>query len=492
MSRATRVAIATIGAGVALGIWADVLFYGRSLGLNVVLWTTAFVAVLALLLRLARAPLNQGRRAMLLPLLLFSFAFFWRDSRLLLAANLIALAGAATIGALRRNGMPAHFAPVTEYAVGMVAAGCSAAAGALHLIHSDVELEGLRQAWRRQRMTTVARGVALGVPLVALFGGLFMAADAVFRSLVTTAIPPFEDAAGQAAFVLVAAWLSVGLLGDLLAAREEDRLLSPGIVNSQPLPFSLGAGEIAIALGALNLLFLAFVAVQFRYLFGGEELVQARAHLSYAEYARHGFFELLAVSALVLLVLLAADALLKRGVTRSTRAVRVLSAGLVALVFVVMASALQRMYLYQDTYGLTELRVYVIGVILWLAVVFVWFALTVLRGRRHHFAVGAVVAGFVATGVLNAVNPDALIVRTNLERPRVDAVYLASLGDDAVPALLERLPTLRPDLRRALAVELLQRADREDDWRSFNLSRSRAQALLEQHRAELIAFAGET
>jgi Domain of unknown function (DUF4173) len=82
-------------------------------------------------------------------------------------------------------------------------------------------------------------------------------------------------------------------------------------------------------------------------------------------------------------VLLAADALLKRGIRRSGRPVRLLSAGLVALVFVVIASALQRMYLYQEAYGLTQLRIHVIGVTLWLAILFAWFALTVLSGRRH-------------------------------------------------------------------------------------------------------------
>jgi Domain of unknown function (DUF4173) len=346
MNRASRVAICTIGAGIGLGIWADVLFYGQPVGFNVVLWTAAFVAALASLLRVARAPLNQGRRWMLAPLLVFSLAFLWRDSELLVAANLIGLAGAVTIGALRRNGMPVRFAPVTEYAAGMVAAGFSAAAGAVHLIHSDVEWTDVRQSWRREGVTTAARGIALTAPLIVLFGGLFMAADAVFRGFVTAAITSFDDTAGQVVFGLVAAWLTVGLLRDLLAPREEDRLVSPASVSSRPVPFSVGAGEIGIALGALDLLFLAFVAVQFRYLFGGEGLVEARAHLSYAEYARRGFFELLAVSALVLLVLLAADALLKRGIQRSGRPVRLFAAGLVALVFVVIASALHRMYLY--------------------------------------------------------------------------------------------------------------------------------------------------
>jgi hypothetical protein len=486
MTGTTRVAVGIIGTGVALGIWADVLFYGRSFGLNVLLWTMAFVGALAVLLRVARAPLHQGRRWMLAPLLVFSAAFVWHDSQLLIAANLIALAGALTLGALRRNGRPMRLAPVTEYVAGAAVAGFSALAGAVHLLHADVQWGDLRRSVRDDRVTTVGRGIVLGMPLILLFGGLFMAADAVFRSFVTAAIPTFDDAGQQAVFVGVAAWLAAGLLRDLLARREEDRLLSPAALTSRRVPFSVRPAEVAVALGALNLLFLAFVVVQFRYLFGGEALVQARAQLTYAEYARHGFFELLAVAGLVLLVLLAIDALITRG--RGARLVRVLSAGLVALVFVVIASALQRMYLYQEAYGLTELRIYVVGVILWLAAVFVWFALTVLRGRRRGFAAGAVIAGFVATAVLNVVDPDALIVRTNLERPRVDVAYLAGLNDDAVPALLERLPGLPPDLRRALAAELLTRADREDDWRSFNLARARASALLAQHHGELVAY----
>jgi Domain of unknown function (DUF4153) len=170
--------------------------------------------------------------------------------------------------------------------------------------------------------------------------------------------------------------------------------------------------------------------------------------------------------------------------------VRCLSAGLLALVFVVMASALQRMRLYEHVYGLTQLRVYAVGIIAWLGVVFVWFGATVLRGRRDSFALGAVIAGFAATAILNMVNPDALIARTNLDRSRVDVPYVAGLSDDAVPAMLEKLPSLRPDLRRALAFGLLRRSDEGGDWRSFNLSRSRAEELLARQHDELVAYAG--
>ena len=42
---------------------------------------------------------------------------------------------------------------------------------------------------RGRRAASVGRGLALGLPLVAVFGGLFVAADAVFKNLVTSAVP---------------------------------------------------------------------------------------------------------------------------------------------------------------------------------------------------------------------------------------------------------------------------------------------------------------
>jgi hypothetical protein len=144
-----------------------------------------------------------------------------------------------------------------------------------------------------------------------------------------------------------------------------------------------------------------------------------------------------------------------------------------------MASALQRMRLYQREYGLTELRIYATGVMLWLAVVFVWGGFTVLRGRRDLFAVGALVSGFAAIVAINVVNPDALIARTNLNRPNLDLPYLMKLSDDATPELVKALPTLDPRLRDQLASELERRQRSKQDWRTWNVSRVRAQQALE-------------
>jgi hypothetical protein len=488
MSRESRLAIALLGAAAGLGVAGDALFQGQALGLNVALWAALFTLALTLLLRLSRAPLHQGRRFMVAPLLVFACLFVWHDSPLLVGANLVALAAAVSMGALRRTRPRLRTATLSDYGGGAVAAGCSLLAGALPLLMSDIRWIELFGRVRSERTAAVARGLAIGAPLLLLFGALFVAADAVFKNLLSSAVPSIDSSVvARMVIVLVWAWLAGGLLRDLLAPREEGRLVRVDAF-ARGRSLRLGSTEVNVALAVLDVLFLAFVLVQFRYLFGGRALVETQAHLTYAEYARHGFFELVAVVCLTLPLLLLGDWLL-RNRADGRRTFRRLAVLLLALLGVVIVSALQRMRLYVEEYGVTELRLYAGGAIVWLGAISAWFALTVLRGRRHTFAVGALVAGFAATLALNIVNPDALIARTNVTRPVVDIGYLAGLSDDAVPTLIERLPSLAPGQRRELARALLARDVGGRDWRSWNHSRADAAAALRAHRAELTVLA---
>jgi hypothetical protein len=79
MSRGTRLGVALAGSALALGLLGDALFQGQALGLNVPLWMIAFAAALTVLLRVARAPLHQGRRFMVAPLLIFATLFVWHN-----------------------------------------------------------------------------------------------------------------------------------------------------------------------------------------------------------------------------------------------------------------------------------------------------------------------------------------------------------------------------------------------------------------------------
>jgi hypothetical protein len=470
MGSRTRLGLGLLASALLLGFLGDELLRATPLGLNLFLWVTALVLVLIALSRWGGAPLTASRRWMIPTLVLFSALVVWRDSTWLVALNLFAIIVALSIGALR-TALPLHRAGLTDYAVGLAYAGGAAGAQAATLMQEDIDWNELPKGSQSRQAVAVGRGVLVAAPLLFLFGALFVAADSVFQDYVSSAVP---DPAGlwlHVALILVFSWVSAGLLREYLSKPSPVRM-------EVRRWFQLGTTELTVVLALLNLLFLAFVLVQLRYLFGGASTIEERTGLTYAEYARHGFFELVTVAVLVLPLLLLADWVRRREKASSDRIFKLLAGALILLLFVVMASALQRMRLYQREYGLTELRVYVTGCMLWLAVVFVWTAFTVLRGRRDLFAVGALVSGFAAILAINVVNPDALIARTNLDRPNLDLPYLMNLSDDATPALVDALPTLSPQLRLQLEEELRSRPRAGADWRSWNWSRHRAQAEL--------------
>src|SRR5690606_1837606 len=145
----------------------------------------------------------------------------------------------------------------------------------------------------------------------------------------------------------------------------------------------------------------------------------------------------------------------------------------------------------QSAYGLTEQRLYATALLILLGVIVVWFAGTALRGRRRRFAFGTLIASFTTVTVLYAMNPDAVIARTNMERVRsgdaaatsFDASYVSSLSGDAVPALLAAFPSLPAEARCRISGRLLQRWGPEEPapLRAWSWSAARAREAVRAH-----------
>jgi len=465
-----RLEISVLIAALTLGVLADALLRSFPWGLNFALWAALLAGTIIFLGRERREVFAESGWWLMLPIVLSPLAFLWHDSSPLAALNLLALVTGLSLLVLRAQGCRLRASSLVRYALGSIITGVNTAFGIFPLLLG-------KSAWRKsvagsRQGAAVLRGTAFSLLPLLVFGSLMMAADAVFQNLVHRVFHfDFTHVAVIAFFTLCIG----GYLRGLLFGRE----LTLG-AEKRPLPFSLGAIETGVMLGLLDLLFLAFVAVQVRYFFGGSALVQATTGLTYAEYARRGFFELVAVATLVLPFLLFVHWLLRPVDAVAQRLFQWLAGIEIGLLFVIMASAFERMRLYQAEYGLSEQRLYPTAFMGWLAVVFVWFALTVLRGRREWFAFGAMVAGFMLIAVLHLLSPGALIARTNIARARsghiFDARYAVQLSADAVPEIVAGLPAMNPTDRCTLAKNLLARwpSDENSDWRSWSYSRSRA------------------
>ena len=202
----------------------------------------------------------------------------------------------------------------------------------------------------------------------------------------------------------------------------------------------------------MDVVLLAFVAVQASLLFGGVEVI-ATTDLTYAERARQGFGQLVGVT-LLTVALLAWAGRRARPDGRHRTLVAGLGGGLVALTLVVVASALRRMWLYEQAYGWTVLRVNVAVFEIWLAVVLVLVSAAWLLRRTAASARLVVASAGIGMLVLAVIGPDALVARLDVERftatGKLDAYYLRQLAAESVPAL-DRLPEPQTLLRAGRA-----------------------------------------
>jgi HAMP domain-containing protein len=201
-----------------------------------------------------------------------------------------------------------------------------------------------------------------------------------------------------------------------------------------------------------------------------------------ADQERRGFWQLLAVTALALGVL-AFDSRWAPHRTPQERAVkRGLLAALAVLTLVVVASAIHWMWLYQQAYGFTVLRLLVLTCELWPGAGFLIALVAVLRLRPAGLRRPMVAAGVIGLLGLAAVDPDRLIAEHNIARwaetGQLDTYYLSTLSADAVPALIALPEPERSCALARIADGLGDGLGDGDDWRGTNFSRAAARDVL--------------
>jgi hypothetical protein len=481
------VLLSALGLGALANLLLDVP--GRP-GLNVALWALAGVGVLVLLLRQRGEVASRETRWLVVGALGFAAALMLRDADSLALFSLFSAVLLLGLAAGHATSAWAGRATVSDSVVAAVRIALLCAAGPLGWGRGAPRPADDRPRWRRHARTLV-RGTLMAFPALLVLTALLMSADAVFARMIRNLLlidigPLIEDLF----FIGFVAWLTAGYLRAFMISDE-------AVTGSLRLPKpSVSAAEVAVALSILNVLFIVFMAVQLRYLFGSAELIEVTAGLTYAEYARRGFFELVAVAALVVPILLIADWLASAEKPRAHRLMRLSMLLLVVLLLGVIASAAYRMQLYQEAYGLTELRLYVSAVIVWLTAVLVWLVVTVLRGRRERFLFGSIIAGLATVAALHLLNPHAVIARVNIERAlagaEYDGEYLRSLSADAVPTLLERLEQL-PEEERCRVSRIVEErwgGSRRGGWRTWNLSDWRARRMVGSEDAQRRRLAG--
>lgn len=467
---------------------------GANFGLNLLVWITLFASVMVWVVGRKGQRLAPEGVTLLGVALLFALSFtVWAAPGELGFLNVLAMLLSLLLGSafLRFPGLGG---------LSVAAMIGTAFTGWLRLFYGPLALLE-RFPWARYRPAKGAQagrwglGALLSAPVVLVFGGLLASADQGFAKLLSGLTHwNLDGLFSNGLSVLFWTALAGGLIYPALMALRPTLFPEKGV----ELP-RLGLIEIGLPLASLAALFVVFLLTQLPYYLSGSALPDG---VTFAEYIRQGFGELMTVAFLTLALLLASHAFTREEV-RAALPYRLLNLAVLAPLALVILSAANRWRLYTLAYGLSEIRVLGAAFLAWVVLALGWLAWLLWRGDLRRFAYPALLLGFGTLLLTTALNPAALIARLNVERqtaaitntlrtqPQQANIWeLTRLGAGAVPTIINHLDSLtRPAIecdpkacnndRQSVIDQLHDQYDAPRDLRAWNAAQARAHKLVQ-------------
>lgn len=417
--------LAYIGFAALIAILYDVFFWDKLVGISFLIFVGIFVLgfiILSILTRTFRHPMAL---LLLVPIFVVSFDVAWyhndvvvNTGSLFVVALLVVFSSLLTFHNPHRHSFSFGKIPLFD-SIGLSFFEWNTMA-------RDIFGSGQHN---RQILKRIAIALAIAIPILFLFGVLFYSADEIFaawiRSINIEAIDLWRIVR------TVAMTLFVGSIFYVFIHPEY--ALKEKIWNIKKADALIAI----IVLLLVNVLFAVFVFIQFKYLFGTAAYVFGN-NVSFAEYARKGFFELVWVMVFASALLFIVYRFFS--FSKGKRFVDVLQVILIAQIAIIACSALKRMNLYQDQFGFTVKRLYVEWYIYTTLATLLWAGIGVLFTLHFRkFFYGGLVLWTVACAGILSYNVDYAIAKENIDRfaagkRELDVDYLAKLSPDILPS----------------------------------------------------------
>jgi hypothetical protein len=323
-------------------------------------------------------------------------------------------------------------------------------------------------------------GILISVPLLFIILNLLIEADTQFERLINM-LPQLISFRVEYIFRLVIILIyTFGFFGfmQVLLQKKNPHVPKEGVSNSIVMD-----GIITLTVLILfNIVYILFIAVQFKYFFSGT----LGDGLTYAEYARKGFFELLFVSLINLSITIAVITFTKSVFGPLKKAIHLAMSVLVLSSGVILVSAIMRISMYEDAYGFTITRVLAHSFMIFLMVILAYTLVKIWLEKLSLFHFYFIASLIYYVGI-NTVNLDKIIVDKNMARfettGKIDIHYLSNMSATGILGLIElyeKNPNV-PGLKDRLIYSKTERASvARNYWQSRNLERDKVDGKLKR------------
>lgn len=478
-----------------LSILQSILFWHKNPGISVILFTIPTILVIIYNLKEQKMIKNKNGILWSIPIILLSLTYFIFNNTFFQLLNVPVIFALLILMCINiteeklsenrfiRNIISKSFKPLAV----------------LFEFISDFEIDeflGKQKEEQNEKLKTikkVGKSLLIAIPVILIIILLLSSADSIFGSLFSS-ISKFISKAFEsetisdiiARTVMIVVFF-VYIAGFIITFIKKD---DPEKQEKETRNINLSTLTSNMILISLNIIYLIFSIIQFRYLFMN---AGKTPDFDYATYARTGFFQLMFVSFINL-------ALLKITKEAKEKLIQILKILLIIFTMIIVISAMFRMHLYEQEYGYTYLRLFVYFILATEILILIPILMNVCGQKFNTFNISLkiIICMYI---ILNFINIDYIIARNNIDRylanpekNRLDAFYISNCtGTDAINEKIkllnassdglsyerkEYMNNIKQTIKNELSSYKNRYERQEFKWQEWNLSKMKAYNLL--------------
>ena len=464
--------------GILLSILQSILFWERKPGISVMLFVISFLIGLIYLICKHKKVENKKVFILAIPIILLSATYFIYHNTLFETINIFVIVILTIIMCIYATRLHVK---IQEFLV----KGIELLAGTFESI-SDV-IDSLKSKFKKKedmenkKFTKLKQGLksfVYTIPVVLVVFILLMSADSVFANMFKGVFEEFQNIFMAENFVMFCLRICVIIIFFFIFSGFFVNILKKGTMfNSESeekiIEIHIEKMTINMILTILNIFYFIFSIIQFTNLFSKIDT----SDFNYATYARQGFFQLMFISLINIIMIILAK-VNKENINNYTKGMAIFT---LLFTIIILLSAFFRMNLYEKAYGYTYLRLFVYYILATEFILILPIGLWILDKKIDilKWTIGIITVMYV---ILNFSNVESTIAKRNVDRyfenqeeNEIDLEYLFHhTGTDAI-GQMKRLLNAKDEsvvirVKEYLLGEKEELQNTETSWQETNLS----------------------
>lgn len=285
---------------------------------------------------------------------------------------------------------------------------------------------------KSKKFTSILIGIVCAIPALAVIIPLLLKSDEAFYSLIHILFDDLAVLLQKIIIGLIASVFVIGLVFSIKYNSKEQQNKGLNIKTDVISVFSF--------LCVISFVYIVYLFSQLAYFFSAFSSILPKDYkFTYAQYARRGFFELCIISAINLAIAFAVIVISEKQNGKLPVLLRIPSAFIAVFTMLIIFTAISKMFMYINAYGLTVMRICTSAFMIWILILFIGVLVRLFIKQADILVLG-LLSALIIVSVLGLSNINLQTARYNYNayvsgKLKIDVEYIASLGDEGIPYL---------------------------------------------------------